>query len=301
MKALYQFSAADSFLHRLDPRSKLALVGCILVATFVLPEPWVMPLVPIALLWALGRIPPWEYGSFLLMMVPLIAGVTLIQTLSGGGPHIQLLGVVPLSQPGIETGLTVSVRLVAMGVAFIMFSMTTDPFDWGLAMYRAGLPYRVAFMFAFAMRFFPLLQEELGIIRNALAARGTDVFSLTHPLRFLRGLAISVIPLGVGALRRSQDIALAMDLRGFGYAEEAGITRNLYRDVTLRTRDYAVMSLAVSGLAAVIAYAWRQGGLPAPSRGQLVFAAVLAGLFLAVGIAISRAMTASHAGKADAP
>src|SRR5206468_12375821 len=61
MKLLYQFSAGDSFLHRLDPRTKLVFVVCFLISTFLLPHPWVMPLVIIAIIWILGRVSPLEY------------------------------------------------------------------------------------------------------------------------------------------------------------------------------------------------------------------------------------------------
>ncbi len=293
MRLLYQFSAGESFLHRLDPRTKLVLIVCLLVATFISPAPWVMPFIPILLLWVLGGIPPWQYWAFLVLMLPLMIAITLIQALSGGPPYLSL-GSIPISQPGLATGLIVAFRLAAMGIAFMMFSATTDPFDWGLSMYRSGLPYRVAFMFAFAMRFFPLLQEELLVIRNALAARGSDVFSLRNPFRFLRGVAMSVVPLGLGALRRSQDIALAMELRGFGYAEEAGIRRTLFRDIGLRRSDYVVGGLSAVFLAAAIAHAAQAGSLPALSRGQQVFGAVLLALLSVVGIAIVRAIGGPH-------
>lgn len=293
---LYQFSAGDSFLHSLDPRSKLLVIACLLVATFLFPHAWVMPLIPILMLWALGKIPPWKYGGVFLFLLPLMAGIILIQVLSGGAPYLplKLFGLISLSEPGLSNGLLVAFRLTSMGVAFLMFSMTTDPFDWGLSMYKSGLPYRVAFMFAFAMRFFPLLQEELGVIRNALSARGSDSFSLSRPGRFLRGVAISVLPLGVGALRRSQDIALAMELRGFGYAEEVGIKRTLFRDIRLRPRDYLVMVCSVLFLAAVIAYAARAGTLPKLTSGQKVFAGVLLALFGVVAVVITRALGGSR-------
>lgn len=293
MRLLYQFSAGDSFLHRLDPRAKLVLILCLLIATFISPVPWMMPFVPVLLLWVLGRIPPWQYWAFLVLMLPLMIAISLIQALSGGPPYIPV-GPIPISEPGLATGLVVAFRLAAMGIAFMMFSATTDPFDWGLSMYRSGVPYRVAFMFAFAMRFFPLLQEELLVIRNALAARGSDVFSLRNPFRFLRGVAMSVVPLGLGALRRSQDIALAMELRGFGYAEEAGITRSLFRDVRLRRNDYVVGGLSVLFVVAVIAHAAEAGSLPVLTRGQRIFGALLLALLAIVGVAIIRAVGGPH-------
>ncbi|HEX7010921.1 MAG TPA: energy-coupling factor transporter transmembrane component T [Phycisphaeraceae bacterium] len=300
VRFLYQFSAGDSFLHRLDPRAKMVLIGCLLVATFTFPHAWVMPLVPIALLWLLGRIGPWQYAGFLLFLVPLMLAIVLIQLLSRGGPYIELLDLIPVSQPGLQIGAVVALRLAAMGIAFVMFSMTTDPFDWGLALYRSGLPYRVAFMFAFAMRFFPLLQEELATIRNALAARGTEIFTIGRPLRFLRGVAISIMPLGIGALRRSQDIALAMELRGFGYAEEAGLPRTLFRDVRLRGVDYAVMVASLAALAGAFTYAARQGGLPTLTTGQKVFGGLLLLLFSLVATVIARALRGERRQAADA-
>jgi energy-coupling factor transport system permease protein len=292
LKFLYQFAAGGSFLHRLDARTKLLLVLVLLVSTFIFPYTWVMPLLPIVLMWALGGIPPWKYGAFLLFMVPLIFAVTAIQALSGGAPYFatRVLGI-SVSQPGFESGLVVALRLASMGIAFIMFSMTTDPFDWGLSMYKGGLPYRISFMFAFAMRFLPLLQEELAIIRDALSARGAEVFSLKRPIRFLKGVAISVIPLGVGALRRSQDIALAMELRGFGYAEEAGIQRILFRNIRMRATDYLMMALSGIVLAGVVTVGAQAGTLPSLSGGQKVFAVILITCLILVGFVISRAMS----------
>ena len=75
------------------------------------------------------------------------------------------------SQAGFDLGIRIAFRLAVTGMGFIMFSMTTDPFDFGLSLYQTGVPYRVAYMIAFALRFFPLLQEELFVIRSALQAR----------------------------------------------------------------------------------------------------------------------------------
>jgi energy-coupling factor transport system permease protein len=290
VKFLYQFSAGHSFLHRLDPRAKLVLVFCFLIATFLLPHPWIMPLVIIALIWVLGRISPREYLVFLLFLLPIMVAVTLIHLLTDGPPYFgtRLLGLVPLSQPGWEAGLLVALRLAAMGIAFLMFSMTTDPFDWGMAMYQSGLNYKVAFMFAFAMRFFPLLQEELVVIRNALSARAYTAVGSRNPWVFLRGVAISIMPLGLGALRRSRDIALAMELRGFNYAETVGVRRTVFRDIRMRCRDWMVVAVSVLALLATIALSLWLGTFPRIPAPWLVFLGVLALLFSMIAWRISR-------------
>jgi energy-coupling factor transport system permease protein len=290
MKLLYQFSAGDSLLHRLDPRTKLAFVVCFLISTFLLPHPWVMPLIIIAIIWIFGRISPLEYLVFILFLLPLMTAIVVIHLLTDGPPYFgtPLLGGLPLSRPGWDAGLLVAFRLAAMGIAFIMFSMTTDPFDWGMAMYQSGLNYKVAFMFAFAMRFFPLLQEELAVIRNALTARGYPAIGSRNPYVFLRGVAISIMPLGLGALRRSRDIALAMELRGFNYAETVGGPRTVFRDIRMRSRDYAVVALSLLGLAAAIALSMRVGTFPEIPRAWLAFLVMLVVLFSVIAWRIGR-------------
>jgi energy-coupling factor transporter transmembrane protein EcfT len=254
-----------------------------------------MPLVIIAIIWSLAGISPLEYLPFLLFLLPLMLAITLVHVLADGPPFFEfsVLGVVPLSRVGLEAGLLVAFRLAAMGIAFIMFSMTTDPFDWGMAMYLSGLSYKVAFMFAFAMRFFPLLQEELVVIRNALTARAYHAIGSRNPVTFLVGVGVSIMPLGLGALRRSQDIALAMELRGFNYAEANGVRRTVYRDIRLRSADYAVIVtslglLILSGLVAV-----QVGSFPVIPTPWLVFLGVLALLLGLVSWRISHTINRS--------
>jgi energy-coupling factor transport system permease protein len=257
MRPLYTFSGQDSPLHRLDPRSKLLFVVCYLLATFYVPQPWVLFGLIIVIIWVFGRIPPTDYYTFLLLMIPLMIGIMVMHVLFVGGPPyfltIPVGGLaIHLSLPGVQTGSTLAVRLGTMGVAFTMFAMTTEPFHLGMALYRSGLPYKIAFMFAFALRLFPLIQEEFLVIRSALRARGSAALSSINPLRFFPGVAISAVPLGLGAIRRSQDIALAMELRGLSIPETTGVGRQLYREVKLRPADWALMAAAVLALAALL-------------------------------------------------
>lgn len=254
MKLLYQFEAADSFLHRLDPRTKLVFITCYLIVTFILPHPWVMSLVIILILWAFGRIAPTEYYPILLFFLPIMIAITVVHAfLVGPPPRVELVPGVSFSPQGLQTGTVLAFRLAAMGIAFVMFSMTTDPFDWGLSLYNMGLPYKAAFLFAFAMRFFPLLQEEMVVIQSAYKGRGSEALSSYNPYTFLKGVAVSVFPLGLGALRKSHNIALAMELRGFSFPETTGVPRVIYRDVRLRGMDWVIMALSVALVPAAVA------------------------------------------------
>lgn len=270
MKFLYQFSAGDSFFHRLDPRSKLIFVICYMIAGFFFPYPWWMFLAVILMIWLLAKISVKSYWVFVMYMFPLMTVLTLVQMLVGPEPKITLFGLtIPfLSYPGFVIGIRIAFRLAVTGMSFILFSMTTDPFDFGLALYRTGLPYRVAYMIAFALRFFPLLQEELFVIRSALQARAYASIGTSNPITLVKGLGVSVVPLGVGALRRSQDIALAMERRGLGFPDQLGTTRVIFRDVRLRKWDFIVIAFSLAMLIfTIVLFSSELGKIWAPIPG----------------------------------
>lgn len=258
MKLLYQFEAADSFLHHLDPRTKLIVIICYLIITFLVPSPWIMALLAVGLIWALGNISPREYYPILLFFLPIMVAIVLIQVfLVGGEPYYPIVingrTIWNFSLNGWQQGTLIAWRLAAMGIIFLMFSMTTDPFDWGLSLYNIGLPYKAAFLFAFAMRFFPLIQEEMVTIQSAFTARGNDSLRSLNLYRFVTGAAHVAFPLGLSALRRSQNIALAMELRGFSFPELTGNDRMIFRDVRMEFRDYVVITLSMIAVVATIA------------------------------------------------
>ncbi len=247
MRPLYAFSGQDSFLHHLDPRTKLIFVVSYLLLSFLVPQPWILFLVLIAVIWGLARISPAEYYQFLLLMLPIIVAIILVHTvLIGGPPYFWRAGTggvfLSVSMPGFGNGLGLAFRLATMGLAFTLFGMTTEPFLWGMAMYRWGLPYKVAFMFAFAIRLYPLIQEEFLVIQRAMKARGSNALASFNPLVFFPGVVTTAVPLGLGSIRRSQEIALAMELRGLNLPDETGRPRVLFRDVRLRPIDVAIIA-----------------------------------------------------------
>ena len=257
MRPLYTFAGQESPLHRLDPRSKLVFVACYLLATFLLPQPWILLVVVILTIWIFGRISPAEYYPFLLLMLPLVIGITFVHVAFVGGPPFFL--TIPIgafewtfSEPGLRSGTTLAFRLATMGVTFTLFAMTTEPFLLGMALYRSGLPYKIAFMFGFALRLYPLIQEEFLVIKNALRARGSNALSSANPVRFFPAVAISAVPLGLGAIRRSQEIALAMELRGLSIPESTGVERHLYRTIAMRPRDHALIGGSLLALGLIV-------------------------------------------------
>jgi len=121
-------------------------------------------------------------------------------------------------------------------------------------MYKWGLPYKVAFMFAFAIRLYPLIQEEFLTIQRALKARGSNALSSFNPFVFFPGIVMTAVPLGIGSIRRSRDIAIAMELRGLNIPGATGKERVLFREPALGTLDIVIISACVVGVAVLIAF-----------------------------------------------
>ena len=256
MAGIYSYSAHKTWFHKLDARSKLTFVFCYLLLAFLLPTPIVITGIPlptpflmfalmILLVWWGAKISPRTYLPFLIYLAPILLGMMFAHTfmldscpcLSDTTPVLRAMSV-----EGFLFGTAVAFRLGAMAICFLFFSYTTDPFEWGLSMFKAGIPYKGAFMFAAAMRFYPLLQEEFSTIQDALKARGSDLLvKWYNPPRLMWGVLTTAIPMGLGGLRRSRNIALSMELRGFSFPEETGVERQLFRDIRLRRADYIII------------------------------------------------------------
>ena len=101
--------------------------------------------------------------------------------------------------------------------------------------------HEVAMMMTIALRFIPTLHEEAQKITNAQAARGAD-FSAGGPIRRARAMLPVLVPLTVGAFRRADELAEAMESRGY----RGGEGRTRYRELRFRARD--AIALAVASL-----------------------------------------------------
>ena len=102
--------------------------------------------------------------------------------------------------------------------------------------------HEVAMMTTIALRFIPTLREEAQKMTSAQAARGAD-FSEGGPIKAPRAILPVLIPLTVGAFRRADELAEAMESRGYSGGE--GRTR--YRELRFGTRD--VVALTAAGVA----------------------------------------------------
>ena len=256
MSLLYEFSIRKSFLASLNPITKIIIAVLYVVLVLLAPLDMLMIvyfLIPIVAIALFGRIWPWEYLSFILLLTPMVFALLILQVFFfAGEPYVAIeIGILSdlfkepfvllMSEPGFAFGLSLGVRIMAMAMSFSMFVISTDPFDIGHAFNNLGLPFRASYMIGFAMRLFPLIQEELSNIGNAAQARGYPSMLSWNPISMLKGLTVTFVPLAVGAIKRGTQMALAMEIRGYSLPETTGIPRTYMKEVRFRKRDWFVL------------------------------------------------------------
>ncbi|HYA22139.1 MAG TPA: energy-coupling factor transporter transmembrane component T [Thermoproteota archaeon] len=197
----YRFSKLDTPVHRLDPRTKLVMT----VAFTLLGVTTLDPLEILILL--------------LVQLIILAASRSLLMWLRSLRALLLFLVLILLAQ-ALATGNLLqsaffALRFVVVASATSWFFFTTSPEDLGRALEQLGISADVALSFTLSMRFIPVIAEEFQSIFDAQRARGLDVGKGGLWER-TRSLLPVLVPLFVGVIRRTYEIADALELRGYG-------------------------------------------------------------------------------------
>jgi energy-coupling factor transporter transmembrane protein EcfT len=249
-----QYIAGDSFTHRLDPRVKM--ISAIILSILIFRANWfdvyLISLFFVTMI-ALSRL---RARSILLAIKPLafFAGLLFLLHLffTDGTALLELPRLhLKMTYEGLFLGAFVAWQFFALVLSGAILTMTTLPSEMISGLEKLLHPFKylgiptqdIAVMVSMALRFVPTLLEEFDRIRMAQMARGADV--RTGPLlRRVKTAASMTAPLMLSALRRADDLAEAMEARGY----HSG-TRTTLRALRVSGPDYA----ALSGLAIFIA------------------------------------------------
>jgi len=246
----------DSILHRLDPRTKMGatlllmilpfaahgLTGYVVLSAFILAAVLLSGISP-------GNL--WRTLCTVFWIAFLMFFLYLFTT---PGEPLVAVGSVAVTRQGVLAAGAQIYRLCLLIVIASLLTFTTSPIQLahGLEamlspLEQARLPVReLAMVLTIALRFVPTLQEEIDKIAKAQRARGAD-FRTGGPLRRARNLVPVFVPIFVSAFRRADELATAMDARGFRSASH----RTRMRRLSLGPPDL-IAALVVLGLALTI-------------------------------------------------
>lgn len=253
------YVAADSSLHRLDPRVKMGAAMLLLALPFAIQGVWSALLLS-AFVAALALISTAPLAGLLgTLRTILWIGLFMFffHFFTTPGRPLIALGRVAVTWEGILAGGTQVYRLCLLVIVGALLTFTTSPAQLahGLEallgpLARLGLPVReLAMVLTIALRFVPALFEEIDKITKAQQARGADPFA-GNPMRRMRNWVSVFVPIFVSAFRRAEELATAMEARGFrGTAHRTRLYRlRLTRQDLVASLVVLVVSLAVLGL-----------------------------------------------------
>jgi len=272
-----QYLPTGSFVHQLDPRAKI--VGLVLLGVAaIIDTSYTLNaalLLLLAVLIRLGRLPLRYILSSIAPALPIIVVLAALQFLfygrsyAGlGGPSRILISWGPILVSTASVRLVVVSLMRFLNLLFLTSLLTNTTTVTALThgvegllrpLSRIGLPsHEIALVGAIALRFLPILGEQLESITKAQAARGVavDAKSRWHPISNARRLAGLIVPLFVDAYRRSEEMISAMLARCY----QGGKGRTHLVELTLALPDY--LALIASALILTGAIAVRPLALP---------------------------------------
>jgi energy-coupling factor transport system permease protein len=251
----------STVIHRLHPIVKLAALFVLFWSAFWVDQP--LALLPIAILMAIlaqiaGAWPNFRaFRWFILLIIP----PTMIQwmVVYRQGPPIVNLWIIHLSRPSILFGLGKGLKLAELLAASILFLSTTSIEEFSTSLVSLRVPYRVAFAMSLAFRLVPLFIDSAITVVQAQSLRGYD-FNRGNAFERMRRYVPALIPVFMGALRRANNMAMALEARGFGM----GARPTALGDYRTRSQDVAALGfLLLLGTSYFLLY-WKGYGLIAP-------------------------------------
>lgn len=219
---------------RFDPRTRLALGATGIAVILITQHP-----LPLIVEWcllcggllALRMVKTWARN--LKLILPLVALVFVIASIS----------------LTLDAALVLSLRLLnLLTVSFVFFQgIRTE--ELGDSLRKMGIPYEFSFILATSLRYVPLVGRRIRSIMDAQRSRGID---LRPRVRNVPHYMALLMPLLVQAFILAEQLAMAMESRGFARSE-----RSFRREYRISHGEYVLMTMALIFLAVFVV--WERG------------------------------------------
>jgi energy-coupling factor transport system permease protein len=268
----FQTVERDSIFTRLDFRPKLVMIVVLSIVAFVWESP--LTLAALTLLILIACVVAGVKLGYLRLIIKVMLPFFLLLLLTHGFWNVEqvkmltghkdltpifsfpknwwLIGGGMLSVEGFLYGWAVIFKTLAMVLVLPLAIFTTEVDDMVVGMVRAGIPYKLTFIFSSTLRFFPILFEEIQSIIEAQRLRGLAMEKM-NPVQRVRVYAKVAVPLILGAMVKSQQLEVVLQAKAFTGSPQ----RTYLHESVLVSADYVVISLfAVLFVAAAVAYFW---------------------------------------------
>ncbi|KRN90575.1 ABC transporter permease [Ligilactobacillus ceti DSM 22408] len=246
---LGRYIKGNSLIHQLDPRLKIFL-SFYFIGIIFLCNNWQT----YGLLAALTLVCVWlthvGIGFFVKGLRPLlwlILFTVVVQILfSTGGEVLWQLGFIKITDVGLKDAVFIFCRFVLIIFMSTLLTLTTTPLEIADGLESLMMPlkklhvpvYEIALMLSIALRFIPLLMDETTKIMNAQRSRGLN-FAEGNLLQKAKSVIPLLIPLFISSFNRAEELAYAMEARGY----QGGEGRTKYRVQIWQGKDTVALIL----------------------------------------------------------
>lgn len=253
-----QYYPANSILHRLDPRVKLLGVVVYIAAVFIMNNLLGLILLTavIGSLIGMSSVPLSHILRGLRFVWVLVILAAFFNLFFSDGTILWRWWIFHMSYEGIFRAIFFAVRLIYVVVGSSLLTYTTTPTTLTNGLEKVFKPldvihfpgHEIAMMMSIALRFIPILTEEINKITKAQLARGAD-FDTGGIMLKAKGMIPIMIPLFVSAFRRATELATAMEARCYA----GGTNRTKMFPLKYETRDKVAYFVLLFYLLAIIA------------------------------------------------
>lgn len=243
---LGRYLKGDSWIHKLDPRTKLIGTFAYIVVIFLANNWMTYGLLVLFTLGALlaSKIPMKFFWNGVKPLLWVILFTVVLQMLftTGGDVYFEW-GVIRVTSFGVINSIYIFLRFVLIIFISTLMTLTTPPLQIADAIEAVMKPlevvhvpvHEIALMLSIALRFVPTLMDEAQKIMNAQRARGVD-FGEGNLFEQMKAIIPILIPLFVSSFNRAEELATAMEARGY----QGGEGRSKYRVLHYEARDGVV-------------------------------------------------------------
>ncbi|MDQ1143247.1 energy-coupling factor transport system permease protein [Bacillus sp. SORGH_AS 510] len=238
-----RYVPADSLIHKMDPRSKILVIFLFVCVIFLANNAVTYALIGIYTFFMLGlaRIPiRFLYGGLKPVLWLVLFTLVLQLFFTKQGDLLYQLGPIKIYEEGVRQGIFISLRFFFLILMTSLLTLTTTPIEItdGLEtllhpLKKVHFPvHEMALMMSISLRFIPTLMQETDKIMKAQIARGVEFSSGPFKER-IKAVIPLLIPLFVSSFKRAEELAIAMEARGY----RGGEGRTKYRQLEWQGAD----------------------------------------------------------------
>lgn len=236
-----RYIETDSFLHRLDARSKI--LGTVLFSVTALScsdaAGFALLSAVIVFAAAISHLPVKYILKGIKPLRWLILFTIILNIFTAEGNIIWQWKALHITYEGIIFAAVTALRLILFVTGTSLLTLTTSPVSLTDGLARLMKPLKkirvpvddIAMIISITLRFIPIFADETEHIMKAQRSRGAD-FGSGGLMSKIRSIIPVIVPLFLSVFRKAEELSLAMDSRCYGKG-----TRNMRKKTHMGEND----------------------------------------------------------------